>query len=78
MNAAEARQKATAIVTNEVDSQYAIIKKMISEAVGKGDFDCWIYNIPIKPEVRVKLIQEGYGIGPTQSDRNETLTQIKW
>lgn len=78
MNATEARQKATEVNTNDEKSQYATIKEMIGEAVKKGEFDCWIYNAPIRTEVREKLMLEGYKVGPTQSDRGETLTQIKW
>jgi hypothetical protein len=78
MTAAEARTKAAEVNTNDENSQYATIKEMIGEAVKKGEFDCWIYNTAIKTEVRAKLINEGYKVGPTQSDRGETLTQIKW
>lgn len=78
MTAAEARQKAIEISTNDSDSQYSAIKQSISHAVNKGEFDCWIYDAAIKTEVREKLIAEGYKVGPTQSDRGETLTQIRW
>jgi len=78
MTAAEARLKAIEVNTKDNDSQYSTIKDMISSAVGKGELDCWIYNLPIKTEVREKLIAEGYMVGPTLSERNETMTQIKW
>lgn len=78
MNAAEARQKATEVLTNNVDSEYAIIKKMIGEAVSRGDFECWVFNTAIRQEVKAKLCLEGYCISPTQTDRNETSTQITW
>lgn len=78
MTAAEARKKATEVLTNDVNSEYKIIKDMIMEHAGKGEYECWIYNTSIKSEVRVKLIAEGYKIGPTQSDRNESLTKINW
>lgn len=78
MTAAEARSKATEVNTKENNSQYATIKEMIATEVNKGETECWIYNIPIKSDVREKLISEGFFVGPTQSDRNETMTKIKW
>lgn len=78
MTAAEARAKATEVNTKDTNSQYATVKDMITQAVRKGELECWIYNVPIKTEVREKLIGEGYKVGPTQSDRGETMTQIKW
>lgn len=78
MTAAEARIKAIEKLTSDDDSQYATIKGMIGMAVNKGELECWVYNTPINPEVRSKLYLEGYGVGPTQSDRNESLTKITW
>lgn len=78
MTAVEARQKATDVLTNDVNSEYTIVKAMISEHASKGEYECWIYNTSIKTEVRVKLIAEGYRVGPTQTDRNETSTKITW
>lgn len=78
MTAAEARKIATDVNHNGVNDQLAIITQMIKEAVGKGQFKVWIYNIPIKPEVSMRLEVDGYKIHPTEADRNETATKITW
>lgn len=78
MTAAEARKKATEISTNEINSQFAIIIGMIKEAVNKGEFETYVHNVSIKPEVRVKLATNGYSVGSPESDRNETYTKITW
>jgi hypothetical protein len=74
MNAAQARKKATEISNRDTDDRYVAIKAMIQQAVENGEFSCYVYNIPIKK----KLENEGYKVEPTQSDRNETSTEIKW
>jgi hypothetical protein len=78
MNAAQARKKATEISNRDTDDRYVAIKAMIQQAVENGEFSCYVYNIPIKKEVKKKLENEGYKVEPTQSDRNETSTEIKW
>lgn len=78
MNAAQARKKATEISSRDTDDRYVAIKAMIQIAVEKGELSCCVYNKPIKKEVKKKLESEGYEIGPTETDRNETFTLIKW
>lgn len=78
MHATLARRKATDFNTKEIDSQFSVIMKMIEGAVNKGEYECYVYNVPIKQSVKEKLESLGYTIGKTESDRNETLTKISW
>lgn len=78
MTAAEARKKAIEVSTKDTESQYSIIKGLIYDAANKGEFYCNIYNVPIKQSVKDILVGEGYEIGPTVTNRNEVLTQIRW
>jgi hypothetical protein len=78
MTAAEARAIALEATNRDDSSQYTTIKNMIMEEAGNGNLACWIYNTSIRPAVKAKLEVEGYEVGPTESDRGETLTQIKW
>lgn len=77
MKAQEAREKALSINTNSVDSQYAKIVKAIRREADLGNYECWIYE-PIIQDVRTKLVDDGYGIGKEQFERNESLTKINW
>jgi len=78
MTAQEARNSADNINTTHNDSQYETIIKMVKQAALKGEYSVWIYNASIKDSVRALLIKDGYKVGPTQSDRGETLTKITW
>lgn len=76
MNAKEAREKAKqSNVAN--GSQYSEIIKLISEASTKGEYSMFYYH-SINADVRQKLTEDGYEVGKTGFDRNESLTQIKW
>lgn len=78
MTAAEARATALEITNRDDSSQYTAIKKLIMQEASNGNLDCWVYNIPIRPAVKDKLEDEGYTVGPNESDRGETMTKIKW
>jgi diphthamide synthase (EF-2-diphthine--ammonia ligase) len=78
MNAAQARKKATEIDNRDTDDRYVAIKAIIQIAVEKGEFSCYVYDVPIKKVVQKKLEAEGYKVGPSENDRNETLTKISW
>jgi hypothetical protein len=78
MTAQEARNSADNVNTADNDSQYDTIVKMIKQAAGEGKYSTWIYNVPIKDSVSALLKRDGYKVGPTQSDRGETLTEITW
>jgi hypothetical protein len=78
MTAAEARKNATDKHLNAKDSQYNTIIGMIRDAANKGEYEVWVYNTSILQPVREKLTTDGFLVGPTQSDRNETLTKISW
>jgi hypothetical protein len=77
MNAKEAKQKALAVNTEAENSQYAKIILMISNAVSRGEYEMWFYE-NIKEDVKNKLVEQGYDVGKTQFERNETMTKIKW
>jgi len=77
MNAKQAKEKALAVNTDNGNSQYAQIVLMISNAANKGEYEMWFYE-NIKADVREKLISEGYNVGKTQFERNETMTKISW
>jgi hypothetical protein len=78
MTASEAKQKADNKNITNKDSQYNIIVSMIREASNKGEYEVWVYNTAILQPVREILVSNGFLVGPTQSDRNETLTKISW
>ena len=77
MNAKQAKEKAFAANTENGSSQYAQIILMISNAANKGEYEMWFYE-NIKSDVREKLISDGYNVGKTQHERNETMTKIGW
>ena len=78
MNAKEARQKAYEINTAKTNSQYAEIKADIDEEVGKGKYKCFHYK-PILPDVRTKLIEEGFKFGSEfSSQKDGTTIEICW
>jgi hypothetical protein len=77
MNAIQARQKALAVNTENGSNQYAQIISMISNAANKGMYEMWFFE-KIKSDVREKLKIEGYDVGRTQCERNETMTKISW
>lgn len=78
MNAGEARKIATDKNITAKDSQYNIIIGMIRDASAKGKYEVWVYNTRILEPVRKKLLADGFLVGPTESDRNETSTKISW
>lgn len=78
MNASEARRIATDNNFNGVTEQLNDIMRRIADAANKGEFKVWIYNISIKPEVKMRLEVEGYKVNAEQVDRNETATKITW
>lgn len=78
MTAAEARKVATDQNTNEINSQWSTIIDMIKQEAGKGKYEVWVYNTPILSVVREKLLTNGYKVGPTQTEQNETMTKIVW
>lgn len=78
MNAAEARRIATDNNFNGVKEQLANIMQMIADAANRGEFKVWVYNNPIKPEVKMRLEVDGYRVHTEQVDRNESATKITW
>lgn len=77
MNAKDARNLASSVLTGENNSQLSEILSDIKTAANKGEFETWYYK-DIHPLVRSTLIDRGYGVEPTQFERNETMTKIKW
>ncbi len=77
MNAKEARDKALSINTSESQKQYQDVMKSISNAVNKGQYQCWHYGT-INLDLKKKLEDDGYIVGDTTSDRNGLETNIIW
>lgn len=77
MNAKEARNLASSVLTGENNSQLSEILADIKAAANKGEFETWYYK-GIHPLVKYTLTQMGYEVGPDQYDRNEILIKIKW
>ena len=77
MNAKEARNLASSVLTGENNSQLSEILSDIKQAANKGEFETWYYN-SIRPLVRNALVDMGYEVGYTQFDRNESMTKINW
>ena len=77
MNAKQAKEKALEVNTQNDLLQYAQIILMISNAANKGEYEIWYYE-SIKADVKEKLISDGYNVGKTQFERNETMTKISW
>ena len=77
MNAKQAKEKALEVNTQNDLLQYAQIILMISNAANKGEYEIWYYE-SIKADVKEKLISDGYNVGKTQFEINETMTKISW
>lgn len=77
MKADQARKKTYEVNTQTTGSQLAQIRKMISDAVSKGEYKIWFYDVII-PDVRAQLTKDGFFVDATQFERNETMTEIKW
>lgn len=77
MNAQEAKNKAQEVNTSSANSQYSKIKENIKRAALHGEYYCYSYEY-IKPDVQEKLTDEGYKVGPAQSERNEVTVKISW
>ena len=78
MKAQEARKLAYEVNTAKTNSQYSEIKKDIKEEVLKGKYQCFHYS-PILPDVRSKLIEEGYKFGSELSSQKDgTTIEICW
>lgn len=73
MTAQEARQNAKEYNTGQLEPIMSIIKK----SAEKGEFFIWYYE-SLKKGTREGLEYLGYTVGPTQFERNETLTKISW
>lgn len=70
----EARELA---LKKAVEEQYTdIINHIVSESK-QGHLECFIYYI-ISDETRRLLTEDGYSVGKTQFERNESLTKIEW
>lgn len=74
MKASEAKKLS---LDSTKDSQLPKIYKEIKEAAQRGEVSIWWYD-DINDRVRAALKEDGYKVGKTQFDRNETLTQISW
>jgi hypothetical protein len=77
MNAKEARDTATSIVTGDNNSQLSEIMGKIKKSVSAGEFETWYYG-SIHDVVRTRLSEMGCEVLPAQVDRNESATKIKW
>ena len=78
MKAEEAKRKALEFNTNETNSEYKKIMDSIISHSSRGDYECFFYS-GVKPDVRKKLVEEGYIVYPSQSGGpNETMTKITW
>ncbi len=78
MNAHEAREKAKAFNTNATNSQYADIKAVINEQVGKGKYECKNYN-SLRKDVKDKLEAERYKINQFNGGQRDGITvTITW
>lgn len=79
MKAHQARELALKANLENVDSQYSRILLSIRNAANSGKYEMWWYD-DILPDVRAKLMSEGYKIGPTNYDPRErgSLIKITW
>lgn len=77
MKASEARRLANETNTNATKSQYSSIMGLINKAVNAGEYEVHWYEA-MNSAVKDKLREEGYTVGNTQMDRNETITKISW
>lgn len=60
-----------------LNSDYRRIMEQIKAIAEKGKYECWVYE-NISDIVRDQLKKDGYEVGETQFDRNDTLTKISW
>lgn len=77
MTAAEAHKIAQDVNIAANNSQYDDVIAMIKEAVSKGKFEAQVHNIPILPDVQLKLTFNGYKVD-FNTERNESYTTITW
>lgn len=77
MNALEARRKASEINFTKVKNELSNIRRIVSEAVAKGEFEVDVYG-KISKENDNLLRQEGFNIRSYSSGLNETSTEISW
>ena len=78
MNAREARQIAFDFNTKQSEGQYNKIITAITNSAGGGEYECYFYDT-IKPDVRNKLLDEGFVVDQPQSGGpNETMVKISW
>lgn len=73
MNAEQARLAAEKFEKKDFNE----IISLITTAAESGKYEMW-YNNVITDPVRKMLHAEGYIVGKTITDRNETLTKISW
>lgn len=76
INAKEAKQIATNLISEKSKLQLEDVEKRITDAANKGEFYCYIWD-NLMPNVTYYLKQQGYVI-KNQTDRNETYTTIDW
>jgi hypothetical protein len=77
MNAVEARSKANEINFTKVKNELSNIKRIISEAVTKGEFETDVFGTITKENIKL-LKQEGFNVRSYSSGLNETSTEISW
>lgn len=77
MTAANARKTVEECKSNKQRDQLAKIEDSINKAVISGEFSCYVY-FAIDVNVRKQIEELGYKVGPSDFDRNETLTPINW
>ena len=58
-------------------SGYNKIQNSIHEAAQKGEYSIWWYA-DIDKYAREQLTLDGFKVGETRHDRNESLTEISW
>jgi hypothetical protein len=75
MKASEARRLSKDI--ENISGFYKKAMKQIKDATSNGLFECWVYD-EFPDELRKRLVKDGYKVGKTQFDRNDTLTKISW
>lgn len=77
MTAQESREKAFKHNTESNTGQLLKIQNAISKAVQNGEYSCYVYE-SLREDVRKKLVSDGFIVGQTQFDRNESMTLISW
>ena len=76
MNANEAREIARKVNTNDFDSVWAEVKKLIKIKAEQGEYSLWVYKT-LNEDVIQKLKEEGFTL-TSQSVKNESSTNISW